>query len=205
MSKVKTETVEKPKKGKMKFLLFAIIGIALIGVGIGGGLYAAGKLGFADHAKEEEDPNRPRLVERSEEPAEAAEGEEGKEAAPKEGTVSVKDDKHKVDPKKFEATYIPLEQNFTANLANGAGFVQLGLSLSTYYDGKVVANVKRQMTPIRSAILLVLSEQDSMLLATPQGKQALQKDLTASINTVLRDKEGFGGVDNVYFSTLVIQ
>ena len=33
----------------------------------------------------------------------------------------------------------------------------------------------------------------------------LQRQLTAAINDVLRDKEGFGGIDNVYFTSLVIQ
>jgi len=83
--------------------------------------------------------------------------------------------------------------------------VQAGLSVSTYYDDKVFANVKRHMVPIRSAILMVLAVQDGVLLSTPEGKTRLQKELTEAINKVLRDKEGFGGIDNVYFSNLVIQ
>jgi flagellar FliL protein len=40
----------------------------------------------------------------------------------------------------------------------------------------------------------------------PESKpKKLQPDLTAAINDLLRQKEGFGGVDNVYFSNLVIQ
>jgi flagellar basal body-associated protein FliL len=31
-----------------------------------------------------------------------------------------------------------------------------------------------------------------------------QPDLTAAINDILRQKEGFGGVDDVYFSNLSI-
>jgi flagellar protein FliL len=53
--------------------------------------------------------------------------------------------------------------------------------------------------------LLTLSEQDGLVLATPQGKQALQKQLSKSINRVLREKEGFGGIDSVYFTNLVVQ
>jgi flagellar FliL protein len=117
----------------------------------------------------------------------------------------VKNDRVPVDPRKYEVTYVNLDQSFTANLADGAGFVQLGLSLSTYYDGKVVQNIQRQSVPIRSTILMVLSQQDAQALSTPQGKKMLQRDLTAAINDVLREKENFGGVDNVYFSNLVIQ
>jgi flagellar protein FliL len=203
MSDDKTKSDEKPKKGGMKKMLLIGIGaIVLIGAGVGGGLYASGSLVTA---KAHEDPNRPKLVERSTEHTEAAEGEEGKEPPAKVGTVSVKSDQAAVDPKKYEATYFPIEQSFTANLIDGAGFVQVGLSLSTYYDGKVIANIKRQSVPIRSAVLMALSEQDAMVLSTPEGKQMLQRKLTRAINTVLREKEGFGGIDNVYFTNLVIQ
>jgi len=200
MSKAKTETGTPAKKGKKKAIIASIAAIALVGAGAATGVYLAG--GITDHAPKI-DPHRPKLVERSEEPEEPA--AEGAESVLKEGTVDVKNDRVPVDPRKFEVTYVNLEQSFTANLADGAGFVQLGLSLSTYYDGKVVQNINRQSVPIRSAILMVLSQQDAEALSTPQGKQMLQRDLTAAINQVLRQKEGFGGVDNVYFSNLVIQ
>ena len=201
MSKTKEKAEGKGGKSK-KMLLIGDGATLLTAGGAAGGMYLSGGV---TGKEAEEDPHRPKLVERSEEPAEApAEGEEGKVVL-KEGTVSVKNDKQKVDPKKFEVTYIALEQSFTANLADGAGFVQLGISLATYYDGKVVQNVERQAVPIRSAVLMVLSQQDAAVLSTPQGKQMLQRDLTHAINDVLRQKEGFGGIDNVYFTNLVIQ
>lgn len=197
---------EKKPAGKAKKIIMISVGaLVLLGGGVGAGLYAAGS---AHGTEEKEDPNRPKLVERSEEHAEEAEGEGGhggKEAPPKVGTISVVSDTQAVDPKKFEITYYPLEQNFTSNLSDGAGFVQVGLSLSTYYDGKVIANLKRQAVPIRSEILMILSEQDGIALSTLQGKQMLQTRLTKGINRVLREHEGFGGIDNVYFTTLVIQ
>jgi flagellar protein FliL len=198
------KAVVKPKGGKLKKLILAGgAGLVLIGAGVGAGVYASGA-GLAGHAGQHEDPNRPMLVERSTEEAAAPEGD-GKESTPKTGTVSVKSDRQVVDPKRYEVTYFPIEQSFTANLADGRGFVQVGVSLSTYYDKRLIDNLKRQSIPIRSAILLVLSDQESAVISTPQGKQFLQKQLTNAINTVLRQHEGFGGVDNVYFTNLVIQ
>jgi flagellar FliL protein len=52
---------------------------------------------------------------------------------------------------------------------------------------------------------MVLSDQQAEVLATPAGKQMLQRRLTQAINGVLREKEGFGGIDNVYFNNLVVQ
>ena len=201
MTKDKVEA-EPKKKGKFKKLLFIGVGaIALIGAGAGAGIYFGA---LSAHEAKPED-NYPKLVERStKDEAPAAEGAD-KEAPPKVGTVSVPNDKFKVDPRKYEITYYPITDAFTTNLADGSGFLQIGISLSTFYDGKVINNIKRQAVPIRSVVLMVLAEQDPALLATSQGKQRLQRQLTAAINDVLRDKEGFGGIDNVYFTSLVIQ
>jgi flagellar protein FliL len=209
MTKDTAKTSETPKKKGGKAKTIIIIGLAtilLVGGGIGAGLYAAGA-GITGKSAPKEDPNRPKLVERNEEPevAEAGEGGEAKAPAPKEGTISVKSDRQRVDPRKFDATYFPIDQSFTANLADGSGFVQVGLTLATYYDKRVIANINRQLVPIRSAILLVLSDQEAAALSTPQGKQILQRDLTAAVNHVLREHEGFGGIDNIYFTNLVIQ
>lgn len=191
------------KKGKFKkLLIIGVAAITLIGAGAGAGIYFGA---LSAHESKPED-HFPKLVLRTEGEAEAAEGEgEGKEAPPKVGTVSVPNDKFKVDPKKYEITYYPIADSFTTNLADGSGFLQVGISLSTFYDGKVINNIKRQAVPIRSVVLMVLAEQDPALLSTSQGKQRLQRQLTAAINDVLRDKEGFGGIDNVYFTSLVIQ
>lgn len=201
MTKDKVEAAPK-KKGKFKKLLFIGVGaIALIGAGAGAGIYFGA---LSAHEAKPED-HYPKLVERShKDEAPAAEGE-SEETPLKVGTVSVPNDKFKVDPRKYEITYYPITEAFTTNLADGSGFLQVGISLSTFYDGKVINNIKRQAVPIRSVVLMVLAEQDPALLSTSQGKQRLQRQLTGAINDVLREKEGFGGVDNVYFTSLVIQ
>lgn len=207
MAKEKPATEGTKGSPMKKMIVIGLGGLILLGGGAGAGLYFGGA--FDAHKEEKkEDPNRPKLVAKSEEGGEAAaEGGEGGEAkpAPRVGTVYVESDKFKIDPKKYEAAYLPLPESFTSNLSNGEGFVQVGLSVSTYYDDKVFANVKRHMVPIRSAILMVLSMQDGMILSTPDGKNQLQRELTDAINKVLREKEGFGGIDNVYFANLVIQ
>jgi flagellar protein FliL len=201
-----TESAKEKKGGKWKRMILIGVGsLALLAAGIGGGVYFSASI--AGSHEESEDPARPKLVERSqiESEGEPEEGSGTSEVPLRVGTVTVKNDRQKIDPKKYAATYLPLDQNFTANLADGAGFVQIGLSVSTYFDGKVITNVKQEMVPIRSAILMVLSEENVEQLSTPPGKQRLQKKLTAAINSVLRDKHGFGGIDNVYFTNLVIQ
>ena len=59
--------------------------------------------------------------------------------------------------------------------------------------------------PIRSAVLMKLASQDGFVISTPEGKKQLQDDLKDAINQVLISKEGFGGVDSVYFTSFIIQ
>src|SRR3546814_15371156 len=84
-------------------------------------------------------------------------------------------------------------------------FRSIGISVSTFYDGKVINNIKRQAVPNRSVVLMVLAEQDPALLSPSEGKQRLPRQLTVAITDALREKEGFGGIAHVYFTILVFQ
>lgn len=196
------EQAAKPK-GKMKKIMLGLVGFCtLVGAGAGAGFYFANA---AAPLHEAENAHWPKLVTREDAPEHVA-GGEGEEAAPaRVGTVSVKSDKVKADPTKYAIRYIPIDDTFTSNLAGGAGFIQVNISLATYYDDQVVQNVARQMVPLRSSILMVLSEQSAEAATSTSGKHAMQRELTDAINGVLREKEGFGGIDNVYFSNFVVQ
>ena len=58
---------------------------------------------------------------------------------------------------------------------------------------------------IRSRILVELASTDAADISTAQGKEKLQQRLTKAINDELIAHEGFGGVDNVYFRSLIVQ
>ncbi len=65
--------------------------------------------------------------------------------------------------------------------------------------------LKKHELAIRSAVLVVLADTPEEDVFTPEGKERLQKRLTAAINQVLTDTEGFGGVDKVYFKSFLVQ
>lgn len=177
------ETAEKPKKkgGAKKWLIIGIGVLAVAGGGAGGAIYAsnAGLIGGAK--AEDPDAHKPKLVMR-----------EG--AASSGAGIS-----------KYEASYFEIEKNFTSNLADADGFMQITLGVSTHYDATVIENVKRHDLPIRSAVLMTLADQSVDIIATPEGKKQLQRALKDTINRVLTEKEGFGGIDDVYFTSFVIQ
>lgn len=188
------------KKGGLKGMLIMVIGaLVLIGGGVGAGLYAAGAGLVGGHQGPKIDPNAPKLV--------LKEGEEGhaEEAAPAPAPEGDGHEPKNFDPAKYKASYYTFEQPFTANLRDSDSFAQVGLSVSTFYDNKVIDNIKDNETPIRSAILMTMGQQDAFSIASPEGKLKLQKELTDTINTILKQRSGYAGVDNVYFTSLVIQ
>ncbi len=191
----KTEDAPK-KKGKMgKLIVIGVGAIVLIGGGIGGGLYAAnsGLIG-GGHAKEE---TGPKLVPKSEQKhAPSGEGHgEGEGIAPATGPGG----------DKYASNYYAMEKDFTANLQNSTHFVQLGVAVSTPYDDSVIAGIKTNDIAIRSAILLALGDTNEDEVFTGDGKKKLQARLVKAINDTLMQKEGFGGVSNVYFTSFVVQ
>jgi flagellar protein FliL len=193
-----TETEAKPKKkgGAKKVLLIVVGAIVLVGGGVGAGLYASGMGLTGNHAKAE-DPNIPKLV-----PKEGVEGVDA-HAAPKGKHAA--GEEPSPDPTKYQVTFYPIEQSFTSNLRDSDGFVQLGIGVSTFYDNRVIENLKKNDMPVRSAVLLTLADQDAFVITTPEGKKMLQRALKDAINDVLKSREGFGGVDSVYFTSFIIQ
>lgn len=178
----------KKKGGKLKKLILIFLGLAVIGAGAAGGWYALG----GGHAAEA-DEDQPQLVVR--------EGV-GRAVADR---ARARAHTGRIDPRVFQATYIPLEGNFTSNLAGGDSFVQIGIGLSTFYDERVTAAVERHEMAIRSVILMTLSEANPVEITSLSGKDRLKQTLKNAINNVLTNREGFGGIDDVYFTSFVTQ
>jgi flagellar FliL protein len=195
MSKDDTAAAPEPKKkgGKKKLILMVVGGLMLAGGGVAGGMFAAG-MGFGGaHAKGPQvDPEAPKLIVREHESANPA------DAFRPVGSFQP-------DPKRYKPNYYTMEQNFTSNLRDTDGIVQLALGMSTFYDSKVTDALKDNDMPLRSAALGVLANQDAFVLETPEGKQQLQAKLKDAMNKVLVDKTGYGGIDSVYFTSFIIQ
>ena len=83
--------------------------------------------------------------------------------------------------------------------------MQVGIAVSTPYDDTVIEHLKTNEIAVRSAILMALSDTTEEQVFTSDGKEQLQKRLTAAINATLKQKEGFGGVSNTYFTSFVVQ
>lgn len=200
-----SDTPAPKKKGKKKLLIGVVALLAMVGGGVAAGVYAAssGMIGGGSHAEAEE-PDKPKLVlKEDQKPVETkedskAEGETASHGAGKPTPEGEGGDK-------YASTYYAMEKDFTANLQESVHFIQVGVAVSTPYDEKVVEHLKTNDIAVRSAILMTLGDTKEEQVFTSDGKRQLQARLVKAINATLEQKEGFGGVGNVYFTSFVVQ
>ena len=198
MSDKKDEAAPK-KKGKGKMVIAGVGVLVLLGGGVGGGLYAAksGMVG-GEHAED----HGPKLVPKEEQKrAASGEGEGHGGGAPEAGNAPPSGE----GGDKYASNYYAMDKDFTANLQNSTHFVQVGIAVSTPYDDSVIGNLKTNDIAVRSAVLLALGDTTEDQVFTTDGKKQLQKRLVDAINATLKQKEGFGGISNVYFTNFVVQ
>jgi flagellar FliL protein len=192
-----TDATAKKKKGKGKLVL--ILGVLAVAGGGAGGAYALGYIGGGEHAKDAGEESGYKMVPKSEQKrggggGEGKEGEGGGKAPPP-----------GVGGDKFASNYYPLDKDFTSNLQDSVHYVQVGIAVSTPYDDTVIDNLKTNEIAVRSAVLMALGDATEDEVFTSQGKDKLAKRLAAAINATLKQKEGFGGISNVYFTSFVVQ
>lgn len=192
-----TEAAPK-KKGKGKLVL--ALGALTVAGGGAGGAYALGYLGGAGRAADAETDGY-KMVPKSEQKRVVA-GAAGKEG---EGAHSGKAPPPGSGGDKFASNYYAMEKDFTSNLRDSVHYVQVGLAVSTPYDDTVIENLKTNEIAVRSSILMALGDATEDEVFTSDGKQKLAARLTAAINATLKQKEGFGGISNVYFTSFVVQ
>lgn len=184
------------KKGKGKLIILMLLAVLLVGGGTAGGLWATGVLGGAKAAG----PEGPKLVPKSEQKRASGDGKEG-EGAASSGTKPPSG----VGGDKYASNYYAIEKDFTSNLRDSPHYVQIGIAVSTPYDDSVIENLKTNEIAVRSAVLMTLGDATEDEVTTGDGKKRLALRLVQAINATLKQKEGFGGISNVYFTNFVVQ
>ncbi len=203
---------ENEKKSPIKLILMIVGGIVLLGGGIGVGMLVGGG--------NDTDPSTEisKIIEKKENPEEAnKEDEENQDELAEECAEEEKDEEGncptgpkkipKITPEEeiFTTTYYEFPGNFTANLKGSKKFLQLSVGVSTQYDEQVMANVESHQLALRSEILTIMSEFSSDDISGRDGKHKLAESLRDGINEVLMKVEGFGGIENVHFTSFVVQ
>ena len=175
-----------------KLAIFGGGGLLLIVIGLGVGYLIFGSA-QPDPSEEIEE-----IIERKMQEREAAE-EEADNATPQ------KMSKDTPEEEAFETIYHEFPGTFTTNLAGSRKMLQVGVGVSTQYDDTVMMNVESHQLALRSVILGVISDfsEDDVKGAT--GRDKLAAALRDAINGKLEVLENFGGVEEVHFTSFVLQ
>ena len=190
------ENTEPKKRGPLlRILAFALGGLLLIAAGLGGGYLLFGS-GQSDPSEEIES-----IIEKKMEQAEAERAAEEDLAADEASKVA----KEAPEVEAFVTTYFEFPGTFTTNLMNSRKFVQVGIGISTQYDESVMVNVESHQLALRSEILNSMSEFSEQDVQGKAGRVLLALALRDSINGKLMLLEGFGGIEEVHFTSFVLQ
>lgn len=133
----------------------------------------------------------------------------GKDAAHEAGQSSTgkttKEEKEKSKQPKV-AIYYKIDPPFVVNFQGQSGtrFLQVAIELMTY-DQEAIAAIEMHMPVIRNNIVFLLSGANYEQINTLEGKQKLRADTLAEIQKILKDKIGRPGVEEVYFTSIVMQ
>ena len=202
------------KGGIVKIAIFAAAGLVLLGIGLGIGALIFGGGSEPDPSAEISeilDGNKPPVENKKEDEEEVSETEDEVEmectenADGEEECVPKKKVKKVNVEEKFLTTYYEFPGNFTTNLSGSKTFLQVTVGVSTQYDEEVMVNVESHQLALRGIILGVMSEFSQEDVAGREGKQTLADSIKEALNIFLEDKEGFGGVEGIHFTSFVLQ
>jgi flagellar FliL protein len=131
------------------------------------------------------------------------EAEEAQAAA--DNATPQKQSKDSPNEEVFATIYHEFPGTFTTNLQGSRKMLQIGVGVSTQYDDTVMANVESHQLALRSVILGVISEFTEEDVKGQSGRDALAAALRVGLNVKLENLEGFGGVEEVHFTSFVLQ
>jgi flagellar protein FliL len=106
---------------------------------------------------------------------------------------------------RFENSYMELEKPLVSNLTNTRKVIQLNLAIMTHYDERVFKNAKKHEFALRSVALDVMRQMTEADLAKPEFRKELASKIREEMNGVLQKYEDFGGIEEVYFTSFVVQ
>jgi flagellar FliL protein len=142
---------------------------------------------------------------------EAAKGEAGKDGN-KDGKKDGKKDgppgkltKKSPELTRFDFSYLQLEREFLTNLTGSRKVMSIQVAVMTRYDERVFDNVKKHEFALRSVMMDVMRQTVDADLSKPDFRKELAVRLRDAMNSLLEKYEDFGGIEDVYFTSFIVQ
>jgi len=181
---------EEPKKKKPILLILGIVVLAVVlMVGI-----AFGTLYFSGYYEKKAELAAMDKLEELEAAATKA-----KDEAP------AKLKKEAPEATRFEKNYFQVEKELMTNITGSKKVMVVQIAVMTHYDSRVFDNIKKHEFALRSAMLDVMRQTTEAEASKPEFRKELAVKLKDIMNSLLEEYEDFGGVEEVMFTSFVMQ
>ena len=132
-----------------------------------------------------------------------AAGKDGKGKDGKDG----KPEKLKKSPQaeRFDFNYFKMENEFLVNVTGSKRVMSIQVAVMTRYDQKVIDNLKKHEFALRSVMMDVMRQSQDADINKPEFRVDLAKKLRDAMNALLEKFEEFGGVEDVFFTSFIVQ
>ena len=131
-------------------------------------------------------------------------GKDGKKDGKKDGPPG-KLTKKSPELTRFDFSYLQLEREFLTNLTGSRKVMSIQVAVMTRYDERVFDNVKKHEFALRSVMMDVMRQTVEADLSKPDFRKELAVRLRDAMNTLLEKYEDFGGIEDVYFTSFIVQ
>jgi flagellar FliL protein len=121
------------------------------------------------------------------------------------GTPPVKQAKKSPELTRFDYTYVQLDRELLVNLVGSRKVMSVQVAIMTRYDKRVIDNVKKHEFALRSVVMDVMRQTVDADLNKPEFRKELAVKIRDVMNTLLEKYEDFGGIEDVYFTSFIVQ
>ena len=184
------EGTEEPKKKKPILLIVGIVVLALV-VTVG---VAFGTLYFSGYYEKKAELAAMDKLEELEAAATKA-----KDEAPS------KLKKEAPEATRFEKNSFQIEKELMTNITGSKKVMVVQLAVMTHYDTRVFDNIKKHEFALRSAMLDIMRQSTEAEASKPEFRKELAIKLKDVMNAMLEEYEDFGGIEEVMFTSFVMQ
>jgi len=106
---------------------------------------------------------------------------------------------------RFEKNYFQIEKELMTNITGSKKVMVVQLAVMTHYDSRVFDNIKKHEFALRSAMLDLMRQTTEAEASKPEFRKELAVKLKDIMNALLEEYEDFGGIEEVMFTSFVMQ
>ena len=106
---------------------------------------------------------------------------------------------------RFEKNYFQIDKELMTNITGSKKVMVVQMAVMTHYDTRVFDNIKKHEFALRSAMLDVMRQTTEAETAKPEFRKELAVKLKDVMNSMLEEYEDFGGIEEVMFTSFVMQ